>query len=109
MLVPKKIGQTRKIISVIIIVIALSLTLYLLYTNFFAGSVAPAPEPLGSETESITEFSAPLIVSVFTTDFLAKPPFVNLKAFGQLPVKSQTLGRSNPFAVINYGASQAAQ
>ncbi len=64
----------------------------------------PAAAPV--EDAVLEDFSAPPVDANFTTDFINKEPYVDLKD-STVPVVVDRLGRINPFEVINFTGGSA--
>lgn len=102
MLIPQRLSKNKSIILAVIVVASVGLTLYLLAVNFWGGASVPrvitAPI-IGSQ---------PAIETGFLNDFVSREPYTKLEQHGQRPVEVGSVGRDNPFAVINYQTSPKA-
>jgi hypothetical protein len=102
MLVPKKASKTRQMLLIVIVVIIFGAIIYILYTNFFAGSLPTSGE--SPDTAALTQSVLALAVSdlefKLDNDFLTKPPYINLKPVLTGPIIVDQIGRTNPFDQI---------
>ncbi|MFA6215882.1 MAG: hypothetical protein WC768_04920 [Patescibacteria group bacterium] len=105
MLVPKKMKSSRKLLLLAITVIVLGVIIYLLYTNFIAGSIEIV-KPLKIE---IPVMVISPVNPELKTDFLNKKPYTDLKnpSGVKLPVTASITGRSNPFLPLLFIFSSA--
>ena len=98
MLVPKKMKGAKKVVLTVVTVTVGGVIAYLLFTNIF-GSKFDFIKPLRVEVKLV---ELPQISSDLGNDFLQKSVFLNLTEHGNLPVKINKTGRSNPFLEIPF-------
>ncbi|MBI3290684.1 hypothetical protein HYZ76_00210 [Candidatus Falkowbacteria bacterium] len=97
MLVRKRMGAIKKVILVTVLTALLGVIIYLLYDSFLASGVRSDSNQI---TIKILETAE--IDTLINIDFLTKPPYTSLKQYGQLPVKVEGSGRSNPFRKLPF-------
>ena len=98
MLVPKKIKGSKRFILIGIIILALGIIGYLVYTNLL-----PAGHTAKTGNKKINQPVTTLKIDLkFTDDFLKKAPYTQLRAHSQLPVTVVQVGREDPFMQLPF-------
>ena len=98
MLLPKKISGVKKVFLVLVMVMIIGIIGYLIFDNFFGGSLVFI-KPLEVQVDV---FSAPTIEPKFDTNFLSQEPYTSFEENGQLPVTADSVGRPNPFRALPF-------
>lgn len=106
MLIPKQLPTSKVLLLVGIVVVALGVSAYLLYFNFYADSnlsttvSSVIDRTVGSEDLFKQPITLPQ-VSGFDSDFFSDPFIKLLKSYGQVP--NITPGKADPFAPLPGG------
>lgn len=101
MLRRKKMKGSKRAILIIIIILLLAVISYLVYANFFTGNKKILT------TKSLKTLSNEIIIMPglnpkLMDDFLVKSPYIDFKQHGDLPIKIDQMGRTNPFRAIPF-------
>ncbi|MBU4332045.1 hypothetical protein KKD19_01805 [Patescibacteria group bacterium] len=107
MLSRKKLDYKKKLIYTIIILLNFSIVGYLVFANLLRKPAVPSPldmpdvysdEMIEGAATPVTDYSqAPAVGEGAAVLVFDDPMFRGLKIFGNLPIKIDKVGRTNPF------------
>jgi len=108
MLIPKQLPTSKVLLLVSVVVVALGISGYLLYTNFYADSGIGdrVSSVIGKTVGGEDLFAQPLALpqtAGFDANFFTDPSIRILKSYGQVPTTSP--GKPDPFTPLPGGVT----